>query len=57
MHTLFGVSFNNTFKANKKMSKDTLGDRMKAYELTTRTFLPRRSYTIIRIDVVKLIIF
>jgi len=30
--------------------KDALGDRMKAYELTTRTFLPKRSYTIIRVD-------
>lgn len=30
--------------------KDALGDRMKAYEVTTRTFLPKRSYTIIRID-------
>jgi len=29
---------------------DSLGDRMKEYENTTRYFLPRRSYTIIRID-------
>jgi tRNA(His) 5'-end guanylyltransferase len=35
---------------NGKHEKDALGTRMKAYELTTRTFLPRRSYTIIRID-------
>lgn len=30
--------------------KDALGDRMKEYENVTRTFLPRRSYTIIRVD-------
>lgn len=31
--------------------KDTLGDRMKSYyENRTKTFLPRRTYTIIRID-------
>jgi tRNA(His) guanylyltransferase len=30
--------------------KNTLGDRMKDYECTTRFTLPRRSYTIIRID-------
>ncbi|MGD9678106.1 MAG: tRNA(His) guanylyltransferase Thg1 family protein [Vulcanibacillus sp.] len=29
---------------------DSLGDRMKEYEYSTRYFLPRRSYTIIRID-------
>lgn len=50
MFALWWLSFNNTFKKNKKMSKDTLGDRMKGYEVTTRTFLPRRSYTIIRVD-------
>ena len=31
--------------------KDSIGDRMKEnYENRTRSFLPRRSYTIIRID-------
>ncbi len=30
--------------------KDSLGDRMKEYENVTRTFLPRRSYTMLRID-------
>ena len=30
--------------------EDSLGDRMKEYEATTKTFLPRRSYTIIRVD-------
>lgn len=35
---------------NGKYSKDALGTRMKEYEVTTRTFLPKRSYTIIRID-------
>jgi tRNA(His) 5'-end guanylyltransferase len=34
-----------------KKSKDNLGDRMKAfYEDRAKTFLPRRTYTIIRID-------
>ena len=33
------------------MSRDALGDRMKAYyENITRIFLPRRNYTIIRVD-------
>lgn len=32
------------------MSNDTLGDRIKGYENITRTFLPRRSNVIIRID-------
>lgn len=32
------------------MSNDTLGDRIKAYENITRTFLPRRSNVVIRID-------
>lgn len=33
------------------MSKDTLGDRIKErYENRTRTLLPRRTYTIIRVD-------
>jgi len=33
------------------MTKDSLGDRMKScYEAVTRFFLPRRSYTIIRVD-------
>lgn len=51
MYPMSWVSFNNTLKTNKKMStKDALGDRMKTYEVTTRTFLPKRSYTIIRID-------
>jgi tRNA(His) 5'-end guanylyltransferase len=30
--------------------KDELWDRMKTYESVTRTFIPRRSYTIIRCD-------
>lgn len=30
--------------------KDALGDRMKGYELATRVVLPRRTYTIIRVD-------
>lgn len=30
--------------------KDTLGDRMKNYEVRSRTSLPRRTYAIIRID-------
>ena len=39
----------NTNKMGNK--KDSLGDRMKSnYELATKTFLPRRTYTIIRID-------
>ena len=29
---------------------ETLGDRMKAYEAATRNVLPRRTYTIIRVD-------
>jgi len=33
------------------MERDALGDRMKAqYENRTRTYLPRRTYTIVRID-------
>ena len=33
------------------MTKDSLGDRMKAdYENRTRTLLPRRTYTLIRVD-------
>lgn len=32
------------------MMKDDLGDRMKEYEAVTRQFLPRRTYTLIRID-------
>lgn len=35
---------------NGKYSKDPLGQRMKEYEATTRLTLPRRSYTIIRVD-------
>jgi len=30
--------------------KDSLGDRMKAHEHVTRTVLPRRAYTIVRVD-------
>jgi len=30
--------------------KDPYGDRMKAYELVTRLTLPRRTYTIVRVD-------
>lgn len=32
------------------MSKDDLGNRMKSYEGRTRYFLPRRCYTMIRLD-------
>lgn len=32
------------------MSTDALGDRMKSYEAATRYLLPRRTYTVIRID-------
>jgi len=35
---------------NGKYSKDPLGQRMKEYEGVNRTFLPRRSYTLIRVD-------
>ena len=35
---------------NGKYSKDPLGQRMKEYEAVTRNFLPRRSFTIIRVD-------
>ena len=31
-------------------SFEDLGDRMKDYEVTTKQILPRRSYTIIRVD-------
>jgi len=34
----------------KKSRKDSLGDRMKRYEETTRFTLPRRTYTILRVD-------
>jgi tRNA(His) guanylyltransferase len=30
--------------------KDPLGDRMKGYEHATRTYLPKRTYTVIRVD-------
>lgn len=30
--------------------KDALGDRMKDYEVRSKTYLPRRTYTLIRID-------
>ena len=34
-----------------KVSKDPLGDRMKAdYESRTRHYLPRRTYTLVRVD-------
>jgi tRNA(His) guanylyltransferase len=33
-----------------KSRKDALGDRMKRYEATTRFTLPRRTYTILRVD-------
>ena len=34
-----------------KKSKDSLGDRMKGfYESRTKQYLPKRTYTIIRID-------
>lgn len=33
-----------------KPKKDTLGDRMKRYEAMTRYSLPRRTYTIVRVD-------
>lgn len=29
---------------------DPLGDRMKAYEFVTRSYLPRRTYTLVRVD-------
>jgi hypothetical protein len=32
------------------MTRDALGDRMKAYEAATRYVLPRRTYTILRLD-------
>lgn len=32
------------------MSRDPLGDRMKQYEVPTRFVLPRRTYTIVRVD-------
>jgi tRNA(His) guanylyltransferase len=32
------------------MKNDSLGDRMKGYEAVTRTILPRRTYTLIRLD-------
>jgi tRNA(His) 5'-end guanylyltransferase len=37
-------------KKTKKTSKDSLGDRMKAYEAVTQTVLPRRTYAILRLD-------
>jgi len=41
----------NVRKLNKKVMKDKLGDRMKGYyESRTQTHLPRRTYTIIRLD-------
>src|ERR1035437_6928588 len=33
-----------------KPRTDSLGDRMKRYEATTRFLLPRRTYTILRVD-------
>jgi tRNA(His) guanylyltransferase len=33
-----------------KVSKDSLGDRMKDIENRTRYYLPRRTYTILRLD-------
>ena len=32
------------------MTGESFGDRMKAYELPTRILLPRRSYTVLRVD-------
>lgn len=32
------------------MKKDELGERMKGYEMVTRSFIPRRTYIIIRLD-------
>lgn len=37
-------------KTTKKTSKDSLGDRMKAYEAVTQTSLPRRTYAVMRLD-------
>jgi len=37
-------------KGGIKMKYDTLGDRMKDHEHRSRVFLPRRTYTIIRLD-------
>ena len=34
----------------KKPRTDSLGDRMKRYEATTRFLLPKRTYTILRVD-------
>lgn len=33
-----------------KVKKDSLGDRMKGYEACTQTHIPRRTYSIIRLD-------
>src|SRR5271168_3243767 len=33
-----------------KSRRDALGDRMKRYEATTQLVLPRRTYTILRVD-------
>ena len=33
-----------------KVKNDNLGDRMKRYEATTRFILPRRTYTLLRVD-------
>lgn len=33
-----------------KVKKDSLGDRMKAYEACTQTSIPRRTYSVIRLD-------
>ena len=33
-----------------KKSKDTLGDRMKGYEIITQTYLSKKQYTVLRID-------
>src|SRR5205807_139303 len=38
-------------EGNPMVTKDDLGDRMKcSYESRTRFFLPRRTYTLIRVD-------
>jgi tRNA(His) 5'-end guanylyltransferase len=44
------VKENKDNKTKKKTSKDSLGDRMKAYEAVTQNVLPRRTYAVMRLD-------
>lgn len=39
-----------TVAVDATRGRDALGDRMKAYEMATRTVLPRRSWSLIRLD-------